>query len=203
MLRTLRNKSSLNLPRIRPSAAICQVLTDRKAIEELIDLIALGEPKLADIGDAHPRDVSAFEDDPARRRRNLAGQHLEECGLACAVRPDDAAHFTVIDDEIDIAVGHQTAIALGEAGRLQNRSRGSVGGWLHPDDVLLGSRCGRCGSRYGRLRCCPSAPRQPIEIDDGADNSSPQEADEKHEHDPEHQLPRRPEMERVLEEITR
>jgi hypothetical protein len=36
---------------------------------------------------------------------DFAGQHLEECGLAGAVRPDDAAPLAALDGKIDVAVG--------------------------------------------------------------------------------------------------
>ena len=57
----------------------------------------------------------------ARRRADLAGQHLEEGAFAGAVRADNAAQFALLDREIDIAVGYHAAIALGQTRRLQNR----------------------------------------------------------------------------------
>ena len=145
-----------------------QVLPDRQAIEELIDLIALGEPELADVGDAHPGDIAPFEHDPARSRGNLAGQHLEESALACPVRPDDAAHFAVIDDEVDVAVGHQSAIALGQACRLQNRSRRLVGKMTTRGNDF-GGGAPRLAMRKVRSSCrrAPSYPRGPPPKDRG------------------------------------
>ena len=55
-----------------------QVLAHGEAREQLVDLIALGQAELADVGDAHAGDVAALEHDLARGRRDLAGQHLEE-----------------------------------------------------------------------------------------------------------------------------
>ena len=99
-----------------------QVLAHREAGEQLVDLVALGEPELADVGHVHAGDVAALEHDRAGGRRHLAGQHLEEGRLAGAVRADDAAQLAVIDREIDVAVGDEAAVALGQAARLQDRA---------------------------------------------------------------------------------
>ena len=52
---------------------------------------------------------------------------LKKVDLAGAVRADDAAQLAVIDGEIDVAVGDQAAVALGQAAGLQDRPRGAVG----------------------------------------------------------------------------
>ena len=62
-----------------------QVLAHRQASEELVDLVALGQAELADVGDVHAGDVAALEHDRAGGRRHLAGQHLEE-GASCRRR---------------------------------------------------------------------------------------------------------------------
>src|SRR5262252_11017294 len=66
-----------------------QVFAHGQAGEQLVDLITLGEPELADVGDGHAGDVAAFEEDLARGGRYLARQHLEEGGLARTVRAND------------------------------------------------------------------------------------------------------------------
>lgn len=182
-----------------------QVLANGEASEELVDLIALGEPELANLGDLQSRDVAALEHDLARCRRDLAGQHLEEGRLAGAVGADDAAQFALIDAEIDVAVGDEAAIALGEAGGLQDRS--GIGGML---DLLglhrrwCGLQCRR-GVRSFLFSLCFSpltlAGGEAIEICNASDDAAAQEADQQHEHDTEHQLPGRSEPERGLQEI--
>ena len=74
-----------------------QVLAHRQPGEQLVDLIALGQAELADVGDVHAGDVAALEHDLAGGRRDLAGQHLEEGRFAGAVGTDDAAQLALID----------------------------------------------------------------------------------------------------------
>src|SRR6185312_15655940 len=80
------------------------VLADGEPREKLVDLIALREAELADVGHVIAGDVAAFEQDAARGRMHLAGQHLEERALTRAVRTDDAAQFATPDAEVDVAV---------------------------------------------------------------------------------------------------
>ena len=112
-----------------------EVLAHGQPGEQLVDLIALGQAELADLGDADAGDVLALEHDRAGGRRHLAGQHLEEGGLAGAVRADDAAQFAAIDGEVDVAVGDQAAVALGQSGGLAGSGRSSLrarGGAMRP-----------------------------------------------------------------------
>ena len=83
----------------------CQVLADRQTRKELVDLVTFGQAQLANVGDVHASNVTAFEHDRTRRRWHLAGQHFEEGGLARAVRPDDAAQLALVHHKIDITVG--------------------------------------------------------------------------------------------------
>ncbi len=99
-----------------------QVFAHGKTVEQLIDLVAFGEAELADVGHRHAGDVATLEQDLPGGRRHFAGQHLEERGLAGAVRADDAAHLAVIDREVDVAVGGKTAIALGQAAACEDRT---------------------------------------------------------------------------------
>ena len=43
-----------------------QVLADGQTVEQLVDLVALGQAELADVGDGHAGDVAALEQDLAR-----------------------------------------------------------------------------------------------------------------------------------------
>src|SRR6185436_14019544 len=66
-----------------------QVLAHSQAVEQLIDLVALGETELADIGHRHAGNIATLEQDLARGGRHFAGQHLEEGAFAGTIRPDD------------------------------------------------------------------------------------------------------------------
>ena len=59
----------------------------------------------------------AVERDRALGRDVQAGDHVEERGLAGAVRPDEADDAAARDREVDVADGHQAAEPLGAAGR--------------------------------------------------------------------------------------
>ena len=68
-------------------------------------------------------DVLAAEQDRARGRRQLAGQHLEEGALAGAVRADQAAQLDLAQGEVDVADGVHAAEAHGDAVRLEQDRR--------------------------------------------------------------------------------
>ena len=76
---------------------------------------------MADASHVEARDVAALEHDATRGGRKLAGQHLEERGLAGAIRADNAAQFAMLDGEVDVAVGDEAAEALGQALGLQDQ----------------------------------------------------------------------------------
>src|SRR6185312_14912873 len=100
----------------------------------------------------------------------------EEGALAGAVRADDAADLAVVDGEVDVAVGDQAAIALGEACRLQERTglaRGRLRARLrrgsrHP------RRSGQADGRRGPFRLLPALRREPVEIGNGARQTATQ-----------------------------
>src|SRR5262249_13218887 len=98
------------------------VVAYRQSVEELIDLITLGQSELTYPRHLHTRDVAAMKEDAPRRRLHLASQHLEEGALAGAIRADDAAQLTLVDREIDVLVGNQTAELFRQASGLQRRS---------------------------------------------------------------------------------
>ena len=54
----LRNRSSLNLPRSSASAAMVRFSRTVNPREKLVDLVALGQAELADVGDVHAGDVA-------------------------------------------------------------------------------------------------------------------------------------------------
>ena len=140
------------------------IFTDRQTGEQLIDLVALGQAELTNVDNAHAGDIAPVEHDLAGARRDFAGQHLEERRLAGAVGADDAAQFAAMDRKIDIAVGEQTAVALGQTARLEDRTGMAVAarrragiagspmtgrcGFLFAVGVTPGSTCGSTGSGY-------------------------------------------------------
>ena len=58
----------------------------------------------------------ALEHDACRSRLTSQVSILKKVRLAGAVRPDDAAQLAVLDREIDVVVGDDAAVALGQAG---------------------------------------------------------------------------------------
>src|SRR5262249_29948165 len=185
-----------------------QVLAHGQAVEQLVDLVALGEAELADIGHRHAGDVAALEQDPARGGRHLAGQHLEEGGFAGTVRADDAPPLAVVDGKIDVAVGGEAAVVLGEAPGLQDWPGPAAGFALasrHGGDhrrarerrggLLLALRRNTGHRRsFDGLGLFHGAGRQPVEILDAADQSAAQKANQQDEDHAEYELPGGAEM---------
>src|SRR6185369_12769419 len=193
-----------------------QVLAHRQSIEELVDLVALGQPELAGVGYGLSGDVLAFKHNLARRRKYLACQHLEESGLARTVWTDDAAQFAVIDGEIDVGVSSKAAIVLGETFGLQNRASLTIGFAMtrwHSGDHGLARRLGSSGfllvlGRYAcdrralhRLRLLFGTDHERVEIFDPADEAASQKANQQHEYDAENELPGRAKVKCGLQEV--
>ena len=85
------------------------VFAHRQAVKELVDLIAFGQAELAHPGYVHAGDVAAVENYMPGGRRQLAGQHLEQCALPGAIGTDNAAQFAGRDRQVEVAVGGQSA----------------------------------------------------------------------------------------------
>src|SRR5947208_2219885 len=64
-------------------------------------------------------DVGAREDDPSRVRVEIAGEAVEERGLAGAVRPDQPDDLARADREGDVLVGNEAAEALRDRAELE------------------------------------------------------------------------------------
>ena len=139
---------------------------------------------------------------------------MKKVRLAGAVRPDDAAQFAVIDGEIDVAVGDQAAIALGQRAGLQDGAGAVCVRMAAPrhqsrrrrardpgvDGLRLGIRADRWLVRRFGFRPVRSG-RVAIEIDEAAHQTAAQKDDQQHENDSQHQLPGGAEMQRGLEEV--
>ena len=113
----------------------------------------------------------------------------------------------MIDGEIDVAVGDQAAITLGQAARLQDGSAGAVARapmrryrhW-HSAGVRNVAEIGE-RLRIGRLVPISAAGCPDIQISDAADDAAAQERHQQHEHCAKHQFPRRTETERRLQKV--
>ena len=138
----------------------------------------------------------AEHEDLARARRHLAGEHLEERAFTRAVRPDQAADFAFVHDEVDVVIGDDAAIALAERRASRWRScRRSAGARSARSARLPAvppiSAIGASGCRPERSRCQRSV--------DAADDAAAQEHDQHHEHEAKDELPRRAQRQRRLQ----
>ena len=69
--------------------------------ERFRNLIGAADAEAAAVPRAHAGDVSAVEHDPAAAWRQHAGDHVEQGGLAGAVRSQNADDFARLDFEVD------------------------------------------------------------------------------------------------------
>src|SRR4051812_31205877 len=78
-----------------------EVLEHRQTRNAARDLERPDDPDPADAVGPPARDVVAIENDPAGICRHQAGDAVEQRGLACAVRPDQASDAARLDCEVD------------------------------------------------------------------------------------------------------
>src|SRR5262249_3547882 len=90
------------------------VFAQGQPIEELVDLVGLGQAELADRGDVPAGDIAPVEKNATGGGAHFTRQHLEEGALAGAIGTDDAAQLALPDREIDVAVGFKAAEGLAE-----------------------------------------------------------------------------------------
>ena len=88
--------------------------------EDARDLKRPRDPAAAARGRGERGDVGALEDHAPRRRREQAGDQVEERGLARAVRPDERAELAGVHDQADVAHRPQRAEGAAEPVRLQH-----------------------------------------------------------------------------------
>src|SRR5262245_35442921 len=119
----------------------------------------------ADAGDAAlvrpgTRDVGAVEADFPAVGVEIAGDQIEERGLAGAVGPDDADCLAARDAEIDGVGRLDRAEGSGEAVDLEEHRRASAGATRHPGRSAASQRRAaiRSGTSRGRLRLVPGGP---------------------------------------------
>ena len=77
-------------PRVADLARDAQVVAHRQVGEQLEPLERARDPEPGPLVRVEPAHVAAVEQDPARRRREHAGDDVEQRGLARAVGPDQA-----------------------------------------------------------------------------------------------------------------
>jgi hypothetical protein len=81
----------------------------RVAIEQSDDLVGARQPAMRTLVGRQFRHVGAEQPYLSGRRRQVAGDLVEQGCLAGAVRPDDQAAFTRADRERDVLGGNQPA----------------------------------------------------------------------------------------------
>ena len=164
--------------------------------EQLVDLIALGNAKLAHRRHIQRGDVLTEQQDLARTRPHLAGQHLEERALARAIGADQTADFALVQDKVDAVIGDHAPIALAEAMSLDGDTI-EIGWW----PVRRHHRFGGCRANRGHDGSLRHAGRtdKPPEIGNAPDNAAPEKYDQHDEHHAQHELPGRSEAERRLQ----
>jgi hypothetical protein len=91
--------------------------------QDVGDLVGAGNALLRDQVGWKPGDILAVEQDAPRGRTQHAGEAVEECALAGAVRTDDRADLASANFEIDVIERGQSAEADGEPLRAQQRDR--------------------------------------------------------------------------------
>src|SRR5208283_1838398 len=95
------------------------VFADGNLGEDFGDLEGARHAASDAVGDGKLRDGLAGEHDLTRRRREEAADHVEEGGLAGAVRANDGAQLAGLDRHRDVVDGDQAAEALGEVADLE------------------------------------------------------------------------------------
>src|SRR5207249_9910616 len=103
--------------RVALEGAADDILEHRHPTERAHELPGARDAETADALRTGVGDVGAREDDPSRVRVEVAGEAVEERGLAGAVRPDQPDDLARADREGDVLVGNE------EIGRASCRER--------------------------------------------------------------------------------
>src|SRR5437867_15178 len=105
--------------RVALEGAADDILEHRHPTERAHELPGARDAETADALRTGVGDVGAREDDPSRVRVEVAGEAVEERGLAGAVRPDQPDDLARADREGDVLVGNEAAEALRDRAELE------------------------------------------------------------------------------------
>ena len=97
------------------------VLQHRQPAEQPIDLEGAGDAELDALGLRDRGDVAAVEQHAAGRRRQHAGEQIDERGLAGAVGTDQRVAGAALEPEVDVARGGERAEIFAQAAGLEQR----------------------------------------------------------------------------------
>ena len=103
------------------------VLQRRHVLEERGELEGAHQPALDDLMRLKPVMSSPPKTDGAGRRPQEAGQQIEAGRLAGAVRADEADDLALVDGEVDVVDGGESAEVLGEVTRFEKEPASHVG----------------------------------------------------------------------------
>ena len=98
-------------------------LGDRQLREHLHELEGARHAEPRELDRADPGDVGAAESDGALGRREQAGQHVHQRGLAGAVRADDRHRLAMLHQEVHSLQRHEVAVAPPDVPGLDQRRR--------------------------------------------------------------------------------
>ena len=98
-----------------------EVLAQRHRLEEARDLEGARDAERCDLLGGPAGDVLAVEQDGAGRRREEAGEQVEERGLARSVGSDEGVDRAAGDRQVDLRDGAETAELLGQGPGLEQR----------------------------------------------------------------------------------
>ena len=98
-------------------------LGDRQLREHLHELERARHAESRELDRAGPGDVGAAESDGALGRREQAGQHVHQRGLAGAVRADDRHRLAMLHQEVHSLQRHEVAVAPPNVPGLDQRRR--------------------------------------------------------------------------------
>jgi hypothetical protein len=101
-----------------------KVLVHREAVPDAWHLVLDAHAEPRDLVPGLAGDVFTIEKDGSFAWVELTAEHLEECALAGAIRPDQAAQFSAVQAEIDLGDRMHAAEIFAQAPRLQQQSGG-------------------------------------------------------------------------------
>src|SRR5262249_42406515 len=102
----------------------CDIVEDRKRVEQIDDLEAAGDARPDALVDLCEGDVFALEQNASAVRLEMTADQVDERGLAGAVRAHEREKFALVDGEIHAIAGVYVAKLLAEIDRLEKDHAG-------------------------------------------------------------------------------